>query len=189
MKENIISAAITEFSRHGLGFTMDDVAKNLGVSKKTLYKWFPGKEELYMAIVDRCFADIKQSERQVMLDPNMDVVEKIRSIIVVLPERYKNIGLNNLYALAEKEPAVYKRVEQYLKTDWDATIALLESGMAQGRIKKVSVPVLKAMIESTIADFFSGGVLVENGISYEEGLNQMIDIIMDGITLKGEAHE
>ena len=181
LSERIILAAISEFSRSGLKFTMDDVAQNMGISKKTLYTCFDSKEDMLMAIVDYCFRDIKRSEQEILLDPDMDIVDKIKSIIVVLPERYKNIGLSALYSLKDKEPGVYRRLEEHLKTDWDATITLLESGMAQGRIKKISIPLLIAMIESSIAGFFSGNVLGEAGLTYEEGLEQLIDIVMDGI--------
>lgn len=189
MEEKIILAAIEEFSKQGLKFTMDDVAKNLGMSKKTLYTVFKSKDDLLYAVADFCFADIKRSEQEILLDPNMDIVDKIKSIIVVLPERYKNIGLSALYQLKEKAPNVYLRVEHYLQTDWDATIALLTSGMAQGRIKKVSIPVLKSMIESTIAEFFASDVLLEAGLTYEQGLEQMIEIIMSGITVKEEDND
>ncbi len=186
MKEKIILAAIGEFSTHGLNFTMDDVAAALGISKKTIYKVFKSKEDLLLGIADYCFTDIKRSEQEVLADPNLDITEKIRNIIIVLPERYRNIGLSNLYKLKEKEPRVYKKVEKYLQTDWDATILLLESGMAQGKIKRIKIPILKAMIESTISAFFGSDVLIENDMTYEQGLNEMIDIIMEGITVKGE---
>ena len=35
MREKIIDTAIEEFTRNGLKFTMNDVAKALGISKKT----------------------------------------------------------------------------------------------------------------------------------------------------------
>ena len=37
LEEKILLAAIEEFGRKGLKFTMDDIAKNLSISKKTLY--------------------------------------------------------------------------------------------------------------------------------------------------------
>ena len=36
MREKIIDTAIEEFTRNGLKFTMNDVAKELGISKKTI---------------------------------------------------------------------------------------------------------------------------------------------------------
>lgn len=181
LQEKILNAAIDEFQEKGLKFTMDDVAKHINISKKTLYQVFRDKEDMFLALADYCFADIKKSEKQIMDNQELDVLEKIERIMIVLPERYQNIGLSNLYQLNEKYPHIYKRVAQYLETDWDATISLLQQGMDEGKIRRVPIPVVKAMVESTIQHFFSSGVLVENGMTYEQGLQAMIDVILSGI--------
>ena len=101
--------------------------------------------------------------------------------MIVLPERYQNRGLSKLYTLKDKYPSIYQRVTMYLSTDWDATIRLLEQGIEEGVIRPVSIPVLRAMVESTFKDFVSDSVLVENGISYEDALDEMIEIVINGI--------
>ena len=52
IKEKIIIAAIEEFGKKGLKFTMDDIAKNLGMSKKTLYNVYANKEEMLLELAD-----------------------------------------------------------------------------------------------------------------------------------------
>lgn len=180
-QEMVLNAAIDEFGKKGLKFTMDDIAKNLSMSKKTLYRIFDTKETMLLALADYCFADIKKSERAIVEDDSLDIVTKIEKIMVVLPERYQNIGLSNLYQLKDKYPNIYKRVASYLSTDWDATIMLLEQGMAQGKIRPVSIPILQAMVENTIQSFMQEDVLVENAIAYETAMQEMITIIMRGI--------
>ena len=54
-KEKIIQATISEFSKKGLKFTMDDIANNLVMSKKTLYNIYDSKEMLLMEVADYCF--------------------------------------------------------------------------------------------------------------------------------------
>lgn len=181
VKERILEAAIEEFGNKGLKFTMDDIARNLSISKKTVYAAFENKEAMLLALADYCFADIKKSEKVILEDADMDVLTKIEKIMVVLPERYQNIGLQNLYQLSDKYPRIYQRVATYLSTDWDATISLLEQGIAEGKIRPIKIPVLKAMVESTLQEFFSNSILVENGIGYEEALKEMIQIIIMGI--------
>lgn len=181
LRERILIAAIDEFGKKGLKFTMDDISKNLGISKKTLYNVYDSKESMFLDLADYSFADIKKSEKQIMDDPDMDVLTKIEKIMVVLPERYQNIGLNNLYQLKEKYPNIYKRVENYLETDWDATIELLKQGMDEGKIRKISIPVLQAMIEGAYQQFLTDSILVENQIGYEEALQEMISIVINGI--------
>lgn len=46
MREKIIDTAIEEFTKHGLKFTMNDVAKELGISKKTIYTIFESKQDV-----------------------------------------------------------------------------------------------------------------------------------------------
>jgi len=181
IKEKILGVAIEEFGKKGLKFTMDDIARNLAMSKKTVYAVFETKEAMLLELADYCFADIKRSEQAILEDSNMDILTKIEKIMIVLPERYQNIGLQNLYQLSEKYPRIYQRVATYLSTDWDATISLLEQGMEEGKIRPIKIPVLKAMVESTIQEFFSNSILVENNIDYEEALKEMIQIIITGI--------
>lgn len=180
-KEMVLNAAIEEFGKKGLKFTMDDIAKNLSMSKKTLYRIFDTKEAMLLALADYCFTDIKKSEKAIVEDESLDIVTKIEKIMVVLPERYQNIGLSNLYQLKEKYPNIYEKVASYLSTDWDATIGLLEQGIAEGKIRPISIPILQAMVENTIQSFMQQDVLVENGIAYETAMQEMITIIMHGI--------
>ena len=46
-RERILTEALTLFLQKGIkAVSMDDVAAHMGVSKKTLYKWFANKDEL-----------------------------------------------------------------------------------------------------------------------------------------------
>ena len=53
MREKIIDTAIEEFTKHGSKFTMNDVAKELGISKKTIYTIFESKQDVLVGIADR----------------------------------------------------------------------------------------------------------------------------------------
>lgn len=50
MKESIIDRSIAELQRNGLRFSIDEVARSLKISKKTVYKFFTTKEDLAVAI-------------------------------------------------------------------------------------------------------------------------------------------
>lgn len=184
LREEIMEEAIEQFNKKGLKFTMDDVAGGLSISKKTLYKVFADKEELFFEMADYCFDAIKDSEQAILNDPEMDIVEKIRSIIIVLPHRYKSIDFRQLYSLKEKFPSIYAKLEARLESDWGPTIMLLEQGIKEGRIKPFSISVLRAMVEGTIEHFLSRDTLLTEDISYPEALEKMMDIIMEGITAR-----
>jgi AcrR family transcriptional regulator len=181
LKETILEGTIQVFNQKGLKFTMDDIANQLGMSKKTIYTVFRDKELLFLSMVDYMFDSIKESEKQVIADEGLTTVEKIRRILGVMPESYRNIDFGQLYILRDKYPTTYKRVEERLEGGWETTIALMEQGMEEGVIRRVDIPIVKMMLEAAVEQFFQRDILLRNGISYIDGLNEVVQILMDGI--------
>ncbi len=186
IREQILEATILVFNRKGMKFTMDDIARELGMSKKTIYTVFADKQELVYDMVDYCFDSIKESEQKVMKSAGLSTLEKIQEILGVLPEGYKEIDFSQLYILRDKYPRIYTRVEERLESGWDATMELLQRGMNEGVIRKVDTALVKVMFEATLEQFFRRDVLVKNGITYSDALAEVVDIICNGIKERSE---
>ena len=108
-------------------------------------------------------------------------MEKIRAILCVLPESYVDVDFGQLYQLKDKYPNIYRKVEERLETGWEATIELIQQGIEEGVIRPVNVVVFKTMMEATLEQFFQRDVLVVNRISYQDALNEVVNILVDGI--------
>lgn len=183
-KERVLNVCIELFNQKGLKFTMDDIAKSMQMSKKTLYTIFKDKNALFLEMVDYLFAGIKESEKEVLEDRTLSTVEKIHKILGVLPDGYKNIDFRQLYLLKPKYPKIYKKVEEHLENGWESTIELLEKGIQEGVISNVSIPIVKLMLESSLEQFFQRDILIQNHITYQEALDEVVNIIMNGIVRK-----
>ena len=85
IREQILDATVLVFNKKGMKFTMDDIARELGMSKKTIYTVFADKQELVYDMVDYCFDSIKESEQKVMKNGELSTLEKIHEILGVLP--------------------------------------------------------------------------------------------------------
>jgi len=181
LRESILQGTIKVFNQKGLKFTMDDIASDLSISKKTIYTVFSDKEQLFLSMVDYLFDNIKVSEQQVLEDNSLSTVEKIRRILGVMPESYKEIDFRQLYLLKDKYPKIYEQVEIRLETGWETTIALLEQGMEEGVIQKKHIPIVKMMMEAAVEQFFQRDILIQNQITYADALNEVVDILVDGI--------
>ena len=101
LKENIMQGTLQAFNQKGLKFTMDDIAKILGISKKTIYQVFRDKEALFLETVDYLFDRIKDSEQKIVENPEMDTLQKIHTILGVMPECYQDVDFRQLYQLKE----------------------------------------------------------------------------------------
>ena len=60
MKNKIIEQSIENLKKDGLKFSVDSLAAQLGISKKTVYKDFPDKESLALAIFEKYYADARK---------------------------------------------------------------------------------------------------------------------------------
>lgn len=181
LRETILEGTLKAFNQNGLKFTMDDVAKALGMSKKTIYTVFRDKESLFLAMVDYLFDSIKASEQELLLDDSLTTLEKAERILGVIPEGYKDVDFRQLYMLKEKYPKIYEQVERRLETGWETTIMILEQGMEEGVIRPVKLPIVKMMLEASLEQFFQRDVLIRNKISYLEALDEVVSILIHGI--------
>lgn len=184
LREMILHGTIKAFNKKGLKFTMDDIASILSISKKTIYTVFSDKEQLFLSMVDYLFDNIKISEQQVLEDDSLNTLEKIRRILGVMPDSYKEIDFRQLYLLKDKYPKIYEQVEIRLETGWETTITLIEQGMEEGVIRKVQVPIVKMMMEAALEQFFQRDILIQNQLSYADALNEVVDILVDGIAVR-----
>ena len=91
---------------------MDDLAAILGMSKKTIYNVFSDKNSLFLDMVDYLFDTIKESEQKIVKDTSLSTIEKIRHILGVMPESYKEIDVEQLYLLKDKYQRHPRRIER-----------------------------------------------------------------------------
>lgn len=182
LRKSILENTLRVFNKKGLKFTMDDIAREMSISKKTIYTVFNDKEELFFASVDYMFDSVKEAEQTILDNPNLSTVEKIRAVLGVMPDGYKDVDISQLYVLKDKFPKIYAQVEQRLENGWEKTIALIEQGMEEGVIRKVSIPIVKVMMEASLEQFFQRDILIRNGLTYQEALTEVVDILMSGMT-------
>lgn len=183
-KVKILEATTNVFNKKGMKFTMDDIAKELSMSKKTIYTIFRDKEEILYEMVDYAFDKIKESEKEVLEDNSIDTVEKLRRILGVLPESYLEVDFRQLFSLREKYPSIYHKIEERLESGWEGTIALMNQGVEEGVIRPYSLVIFKATFEAAIEQFFGRDILIPNNISYKDALKELVTIMVDGITVK-----
>jgi AcrR family transcriptional regulator len=59
-REMVLEAAVAEFAARGLaGTSTEDVARRAGISQPYLFRLFPTKKALFLALVERCFRRIE----------------------------------------------------------------------------------------------------------------------------------
>jgi len=85
------------------------------------------------------------------------------------------------YQLKDKYPTVYSKLSSRIESDWEETEKLLKQAMDEGKLRRMPIPVVKLTIEGAIEKFLGSEELSKTSVSYEDALNGMIDIIINGL--------
>lgn len=184
LRVRILDEAAKWFDSKGTRFTMDDLARSLGMSKKTIYTVFRDKRSIMIETIDRFFDDALAEEKSIIADDSLTTVEKLLKVIGRVPERYVHTDLSQLNVLKEKYPSVYKHWQSCRESYWFGAEALLKQGIEEGSIRPISLTIFKTMFQSTIETFFQKDVLVKNKISYQDALAEVASILVNGIIIK-----
>ena len=176
----VCAQAMLLFREQGLRFTMQQVAQQLHISKKTIYTVYPSKEKLLMDMVDRAFEKIHRCKQEILAGGGT-LQEKLRAVIIAMPAESAALDLRQMKELDEKYPVVAARVRSQLENGWEPTMALLEQAVAEGVMRPVSLPVLRQMITASIESFLADRSLAESGVQYVAVLEEMISILLEGV--------
>ncbi|MBX6323700.1 MAG: helix-turn-helix transcriptional regulator [Rhodospirillaceae bacterium] len=82
-----MTAALDCFAERGFAATrLDDIAARAGVTKGTLYLYFPSKKELFKAVVRQFLVPLLDSRETEDADPGVTSAELIRRLLLSVPE-------------------------------------------------------------------------------------------------------
>lgn len=194
-KQEIMRGAEIAFAEKGLKFTMADVAAAVHISKKTIYSTFESKDELLSAIAVYSFDKIAEAKQAVM-EEDIPPAEKLPKLMTAMPEELKMLDFRALGGLQDKYPQAASIVRERLIAGWEPVYKLLREGAEQGVFRPVNETILRitftAAIESFLGSTKEGGsaeTLQAEGISYNDALEGLMDLLFYGIARQDPSNE
>jgi len=181
MQERIIQCAVQELESRGVRFTMSDLARRAGVSTKTLYTYFPSKEALITQVIEESIEDLRAYEDQILHDPEMDLVEKMKQLLALMPNSFARTDLRVWYELKRYYPEQWKLIEECNKQEWEHVRLILEQGVKEGLFRPIQLPILIQMYTGGIDQMIDQQMAGNYHMTIREALDAMIDILLGGV--------
>lgn len=146
LKEKVAQVAAVAFMQKGIkNVKMDDVAAELGISKRTLYELFSDKEELLL--------DVVKLHRKEMKNYMISVAEKAENVLEIIMSFYirttEDFQTTNILFFEEikKYPQVTKFLEEGRKENAVSAVAFYKKGVEQGIFREdVNYEIVQEMI-------------------------------------------
>ena len=137
MKEDIVKRALNDFMQYGFKtFTMDDLANKMGMSKKTLYEYYPSKQDLVDACLDYAL-EMSCTNVTTFVQGEGSVIENVYRNQKKVQEVFNINSDRPIWELQKYYPKTYERMEsEFAKTDALFIDKLLEKGWQEGLFRK-----------------------------------------------------
>ena len=112
MKKNIILKATELFMKLGFkSVTMDDIAKEMGISKKTIYTHFNNKETIIGVVTDHVFETVCE-DIDAICDLNQNPIQELYAIKKRVLQYMQKEKASPTYQLQKYYPAIYNNIKQ-----------------------------------------------------------------------------
>jgi TetR/AcrR family fatty acid metabolism transcriptional regulator len=187
-KTELLTAARTIFTQKGFHrTTMDDVAREAGISKGALYLYFPSKEKMFMALIEKGLNDrallvqgiLEQKTGSVAklksyIDHNFDYFEQNRDLWTIVMMLERDVLCTDIQkSIHEQAMKEMKRILSYL-------IAIMKQGVKE-RVLKNESPELLALGLGGMVQMFIMRAMFENIRKFQEKEKQFVlDIFLEG---------
>jgi TetR/AcrR family transcriptional repressor of mexJK operon len=137
-QDQIVETALRRFSHFGIAkTTLTEVADDLSVSKQVLSYYFPDKQSLVNAVIDKLKADYIQQLKAEM-EASCTVEEGLLKLTEVKADFFEKyfmlvIGIDHL-ELARNQDAVAWR-QRFARKELALVVSLFENGMKTGELR------------------------------------------------------
>ena len=129
IKDRIIEQSTTLFFRYGIkSITMDDIAKELGISKKTIYQHFTDKDDVVYQVFEKDKCEYLQLEWMVN-----NVIEKMVRSMKMAEQSFKEVNPSLIHDLKKYHPRAWNLFLEYKQNFvLESTKQDLQKGIDEG---------------------------------------------------------
>jgi len=164
---------------------MDDVARELGISKKTLYEYFNDKEDLVRKVLESQMSQIR-AVFEIEKDDEHNAVDHLLEIDRIITAFLKNFSPTIHYDLQKYYPSVFRSLFEYKRGFMFESIkANLERGIKEGLYRSdFSADIIAQIYINQIEASLGSGFITSTEFTTNELFSEMFTYHLRGIASK-----
>jgi AcrR family transcriptional regulator len=180
MKEKVIQAALEEIKIHALKFTMQDITRRLHISKTSLYKVVPSKDQLVHDILDYEISSFNRKEKEIT-GSSLSSSDKIFRFISLYIDSFHSINTAVYDELRLDYEEDWKKWMHFQQEKIDDLLELIDEGTKKREFRPVNLPVLRRCLILSASGLADSAFLEKNRLSFSDALSSLQDILFNGI--------
>jgi len=181
-RDMILEAGFARFRQHGIRrVTMDDIARELRISKKTIYRHFPDKKALVQACADSIVGRILPGVQVAMAGPG-SVRERMSGVLAVMAELPRLITPAFIADVRSDYPEVWAEIDRRRQLVVAFYEKLFEEGRATGEVRpEIHPKVAQRVIFAVLNNVLIPEVMVMGEFSLAEAFATFATMLTRGV--------
>jgi len=183
IREKIIDNAIGLFFQYGVrSVTMDDVAREASMSKKTLYQYFDNKDDLVTATAEKHIA-IEHEEFEKMAHESIDAIDEIINVSKCLRQHVFKTNPALLFDLQKYHASAWNKYLDFKNSVIRGHIKRnIEKGIKEGCFRKEIDPdVISTLRVEQVQLVFNPKIFPRDKFDFREVQIQILDHFVHGL--------
>lgn len=184
VKNRILKKANDMFQSFGYSkVTMEEIASELGISKRTLYKHFSNKEHLLKEILSTIKCEVDSFIEGLIADKSMEFIEKLKRFMNFIAKQGARLEGPIVRDLMKNHPEFWRDIEEFRKKKAYTNLSrLIEQGIKSGIFRKdVNTEVVVLAYVASIHSLINPEVLARLPISADQVFKDLVKILFEGI--------
>ena len=187
-QNKIVEHTEEKFFRDGFyKTTMDEIASELKMSKKTIYKFFPSKDDLVMAIA-KFFMNKMKSQILPALSTDKNAIEKLADLINILAKASEKISNKRMEEIKRHYPGLWIEIDRFRTEMMFGNITkVIDQGKKEGLFIDYPTNIVMNVLVASVRNIVNPDFILNNNFSIIEAARYAFKIIIGGIvTDKGK---
>lgn len=182
----IIEKVSALYLQYGIkSVTMDDVARELGISKKTLYKYVDNKTELVSHFIDYILEQRLCNVQEIQKEKH-NAIEELFKVNEYVIELLRNYNPSTEYDLRKYYPQQYEKIRKHRRTNmYQAVLANIQKGKKEGLFRsELNEDIIARVHVSRIENSFANEMFSIEELTSKEFIVEMMEYHIRGIASK-----
>jgi len=184
IKEKILHKAAEMFLQFGFSrVTMEEIAVELGMSKKTLYRFFPGKEQLLREMINGMKCKFEDYVQELWGNTEMSFLEKLKNLMNYISNQPSAFRGPLSHDLQKNFPLLWEEINESRKThSLQKFNLLLSEGIEKGVFRyDIDQQVVVLLFMNAIQGILNPDVLSQLPFTANQVFESIIRVLLEGI--------
>ncbi len=186
MIDRILERTFLLFLSSGFAKTnTDQIAKHVGISKRTLYKYYDTKDKLIDSVFELMRKKVQAKFDEVLKDKTRDPIERLKEILFFISDLGSKMSKTFAKDVEMVRPDLFETMREFRKQRLLSLADLLREGQAKGQIRKDVTPELTIDILLAAVDgVLNPGYLFQSPYSNTMAFEAIVTIFLEGVQEK-----